>query len=583
MILWAAALLLASGARAASVCARVEVLGKPLPYGLASLVAEAPAPASATRPLERVEDGRVCFGDVAPGRYAVEVSPLGFYEPMPLALRGLPGDSSQYRVGVAPGGGAAVFDRAGTRRMSSLPVLDYRPEPSEAGWAKVEGALSFPKGARPAPFLLVARVLSIYRFVWISGERPRFELVVPPGSLQGIVTSSREFAIAATEPPYSLRGGDSLEFHPSQTTRMRLRMRPAGRLSGKITLPSGEPLRPSIDGGRRLIFSLCLTNPWATQAFCQAADARGRFDYPSVPEGFWEMTGWWSGPGAERWAIAPSAMRWFAAGRETSFDYPLPYAGEVVVKPEGVKLAPLWQTQYSRYSPVSLRVLGEVAGRFDPKNTFAYFLENEMPFAFVQAYGARWEAVGAAQAMAAHAQPPGGTYNALLIKNARWLDFLSTRILAMRRDVAVKPGARTEIAFSDADYYPEGSGEIRGTVKATRKWKWPELYEAKSLSEFDRMLGFFVNFYDAKGRFLGMCPGNLSNKDYDALAPAIEGRDYGAFDALLYKQPGEFRFKGLAPGRYRAEVVVFGYPLKEIDVEVADDKPGRIAVDLDRP
>lgn len=561
----AALLALATAASAARLCGRVEVLGRPLPEGFATVSGPV------ERGLARIKAGAFCVDGLPEGDYRVEAAPFSQWKPMRAGFKGLPGSTTSYLVRV---------DASGARLVggSTLPPLVYLPDPPEPGWATLDGTLNYPKGAAPARALVMAQTAGEgYRFAWTSGRR--FRLAVEPGDIGSVVVWAEGWAATRLDPPYSVRGGEALKFKTAQALALRVDLARAGRVAARVRLPDGGPFVPyaGLDPARRSIFGFSLVSPFNGQQFEAYAGEDGVVE-TAAPEGPWELQPLWRGPGF-RWNPGISSLVWIEAGKTAAAEVALSEAAEARVPDGGVAAAPLWQTGYTQQSPVIRRLLGAPAGAIDPRRTFAFFLEGQQPVSFNQSMDGKWEPTAGGGGVWKRAAP--GRYDLYLVEVHRWLDYLSSRVLALQRGATIERGGRADLKVGAGDLLALGDEELRGTLKARRRWTLDDVKRARTLIELDQTLFPVVNIYDEQGRFLGLSMPNVTAKEYDSLGELLLARDWAGVEKV-YRSFGEFRVERLTPGRYRAQVVVFGYEPKEFPVTVEAGKVARLDVDMDR-
>ncbi len=605
--LWA--VLGTASARSADFCGHVQVLGRDLPAGYVTLTSDRrswhgedelggdiPHPGTAQRTLSPLTNGRFCLRDISAGNYRVAISPLSCDSVMPISFRGLNGDAASYRLSVAASGRASVYDAAGRRGSEGPLELQYMDSDPSADWTTLKGTLNYPKAVNDSPGVMhlveirsrdeKAAEILFHRFLWVrprAGAAQAFELRVPPGRLLDIIVWAKDVVVAATDPLIHARHMDhTLVFGPAQDVPISIDLEPiAGHVKGRATTQDGRPLKPNLgQGGKQEWFQLKFSRMGGGHEFHFTLDEDGRYDAP-LPAGLWYWKLYRIMDSGFVGGVLYGNLRVSRAEPEIPLNFSFSDIAYFRLKKDAVALEPMQDPASELYPQISRSFSGMKCGSRAPSDYFRLFAEEEVPLHLAQGRNGFWKG----QAYLDDSESdnwyaaPAGCYDLFLFD----LDTSADGYLVIRASatsVELRPGARNDISLSNADYRAPGRAELRGTIRSSAKWGPSELKDADFVAQlYMRKLYPFVNLYDQEGRLAAM---GIPLASEAVLKKAVEEGDWEGFRALFRSTTFEYRIAGLPPGRYRVEIVDYGYAPRDMEVELREGPPARFDIDMDR-
>jgi len=589
----------------ASVCGRVELLGRPLPSGFVFLAPNDRSATAASRDggLSRVSDGKFCARGVAPGEYLLSVRPEllpspqdngVLPSPLTIVFRGQTRACDECEVSVDPSGRVAVYDGNGRYVPAAVPLeLVYQPPGPRGSSVLLSGRLKAPGDARPA--LLFVRTdqssptwSTTNHFAWLSAgvEGEPFAVPLAPGRMLNFWARSAELASV------DIRYAKPLNPLAAARPLMEIVLGPSGGISGEVRTADGARFHPHLSRGRaRRLFAVRSSSFWEDDhgegAF---ADSDGHYEATHLRPGFyrlWPVTGadgfeesvgvprgLWVKARVKRradWTLSPWAMLRIAqdAGRLE------PPAGS---PPPGANTVPF---HYAR--PLERWIVGVKPGELDETGVSGLLLNDEAPANFLQDAGGGWipRRSWDRRRPSDGVRVAPGRLDLYMLEVSDRFGRASLRVSGKENGILIRAGEEASVKFS-TPAYAGGRGALRGLLKSSRRVALSRFLEARSLAEMHALLTPRIQLYDDQGRFAAAAFVGLSYSEFGEIIDAAGSGDESSFDRLADRRARDFYVEGLAAGRYAVEVRAHGYRARRSAVEIRDGETARLEADLDR-
>jgi len=156
-----------------------------------------------------------------------------------------------------------------------------------------------------------------------------------------------------------------------------------------------------------------------------------------------------------------------------------------------------------------------------------------------------------------------------------WLP--SVRVLAVRRNVVAGLDGPADLSFS-GPFTPSGNAEISGTISVSRIPSLEDLLRVRTLTDLHIMIAPRLDLFANTGHYVGSAFATITQEDLRALQEALAREDADAIGGLLKGRVRPFRIAGLTAGRYVARFSAYGYPEREMRLELTTDRPANLDI-----